>query len=85
MRNEQVIASEIEIRRANLENDLEQLKALVEEKLAAVRRVRSQLDHRAQQASEKLDLTRSRIAHNPWPAVGISFAAGLLLALYRTR
>ncbi|HVK83145.1 MAG TPA: hypothetical protein VM513_03510 [Kofleriaceae bacterium] len=85
MRNERVITSEIEFRRAHLEQEIEQLKALIEEKVEKVRQIRSQVDHRAQQAAEKLDLTRSRIAHNPWPAVGSAFAAGALLALYRTR
>lgn len=85
MRNEHVIANEIEVRRANLQHDVEQLKALVDEKVAKVRRIRSELDHRAQRASEQLDLARSRIAHHPGVAVGAALAAGALLALYRTR
>ena len=39
-----------------------------------------EIARRVQQARDKLDI-RAKIAAHPWPAVGIAFAAGALLAL----
>lgn len=43
-----------------------------------------EIGRRFQDARDKLDI-RSKIAAHPWPAVGIAFAAGALLALPKRR
>lgn len=85
MRDERVIANEIEVKRANLEHELSQLRAIVVDKLDVVRRVRARVEQRRDQLLSARDTARARIARRPFLAVGLACAAGMLLALLRSR
>ena len=85
MRNERVIANEIEVKRAHLERDLTHLRMLVDEKLELVKRARTTLEHRRDQAIDARNAARHQIADHPLLAAGAAVAAGVALALFRRR
>lgn len=72
MRNKRIISDEIERARASLEHDVETLEGVVRAKVETVKRARAKVE----------ELPR-RIAADPWRAVGVAFALGVLIAWVR--
>jgi ElaB/YqjD/DUF883 family membrane-anchored ribosome-binding protein len=72
MRNKRIISDEIERARSSLEHDVETLEGMFRAKVETVKHARA-----------KVEELPPRIAADPWRAVGVAFALGVLIAWVR--